>query len=245
MKNLKKKQKVEEGGGANFPRLDLSVAIEYSKKLAVKTHTGPQARKIILPGVFGSVHDRGIKRATSLKQFGLMKGEDEFEATEESKIIYAAPENEATDIIRKVCLTPPIFESLYKTFSGDTVTRAKIRQQASQLKVHPESLDECVSHFINSLEYAKLATTNGDDVSIIAFSNVPPQENKKQEEAEGEKGKQEEAPPVDNKPKDVEANLDVIPRGQPKSNIDIKIDPAMDPEKLEKLLAVLRKYGQI
>jgi hypothetical protein len=33
--------------------------------------------------------------------------------------------------------------------------------------------------------------------------------------------------------------------GKSKAQVEIKIDPSMDPEKLDKLLGVLKKYGQI
>jgi hypothetical protein len=48
------KSKGGRKGGTIYPKVTLDKAVQYSKKLVSKTHTGPQPKKIILPGVFGA-----------------------------------------------------------------------------------------------------------------------------------------------------------------------------------------------
>ena len=77
----------------------------------------------------------------------------------------AAPKEELSNLYTKACLNPKLFKTLYDTFQGDFVSKAKIRQQAANLQVHPDSLDECVDLFTKSVVFAGLgvaAEQNGD-----------------------------------------------------------------------------------
>src|SRR6185503_4009473 len=85
-----------------------------------------------------------------------------------AKQIEAAPESERVRLLRKACLQPSLFKTLFDTFHGDLVTRAKIRQHALGLKVHPESVDDCVEIFVSSLNTARLGNENQDGVSITS-----------------------------------------------------------------------------
>src|SRR5262249_9768718 len=154
--------------GTQFPRLELKQAIEFAKKLVSKTHTSPQPEKIILKGVFNNTGPTGKVRAAAMKQYDLLKGSPQaYEASEMAKQIAAAPSNEVPQLYKQACLKPKLFKTIHDTFQGDTVTISKIRQQAANLKVHPDSLDECVRIFVNSITFATLGTEQGEDIQIF------------------------------------------------------------------------------
>ncbi|MBW1298114.1 hypothetical protein [Aquimarina litoralis] len=75
-------------GGKRYPKLNLEKAIEYSKRLVSKTHTGPQPKKVILPGVFDSNTWLGGQRLSGTKQYGLIEGDSKaYSASELAKQI--------------------------------------------------------------------------------------------------------------------------------------------------------------
>ena len=247
----KKMPKGGSKGGIRFPRTNLKQAISFAKKLVSKTHTGAQPARIILPGVFNNAGPEGQVRASALKQFDLLKGDSKaYEATELAKKISVAPQEEATELLKKACLNPKLFKQLYDTFHSDTATIAKIKQQAAHLKVHPDSLDVCCNVFVDSLLYAGLATKNGEDVKFENITVLTDIQTVDQEE--GKEGKDTEGDDLVQGPKNPTDGIGNKNQGNTQgrinkgtSQIEIKIDPSMDPEKLDKLLNVLRKYNQI
>jgi hypothetical protein len=134
---------------------------------------------------------------------------------------------------------------LFDTFVNGDTTFAKIRQQASHLGVHPDNLDNCAEIFVESALYAGLAKQNGEAVTfyVAPQDNNDPEEISEDKEQEGtaEEKKDLETPT----PPSTGASARKQQPNQAKANIDIKIDPSMDPEKLEKHLSALRKYGLI
>jgi hypothetical protein len=241
--NIKKQMpKGGRKGGALFPKIELGKAVVFAEKLVSKTHTGPLPEKIVLPGVFDSAGPKGRVRVSALKQYALLEGTRQaYKATELAKSIAAAPKEESVRLMQRACLKPKLFKTLYDTFQSDTVNLSRIKQQASNFKVHPDSLDECVKIFVGSITFAQLGTAKDGDVTF-----------KQPVETDlGAKVETEDLTPTDAedeispKNEDEENFEDIHPPRKGKAQIEIKIDPSMDPEKLEKLLAVLEKYGQI
>jgi hypothetical protein len=108
--------------------------------------------------------------------------------------------------------------------------------------VHPESLDECVTVFLDSAVYAELAQVADD---VATFKACEPITDKN--DAAPVAGSDDDFAGHDgssgvNPPDTGGAGTHVQTR---RAEVEIKIDPSMDPEKLEKLLVVLKKYGQI
>lgn len=250
MKETKKVTMPKGGrkGGSTFPRIDLKQAIAYADKLVSKTHTGSQPKEIIFPGVFQASSSRANARASAMKQYGLMQGDEKgFQATEAAKQVIAAPENEREPLLRVACLKPQLFGKIFNTFKGDRVSKAKVRQQAINFAVHPDSADEFVSVFIESLVYAKLGTLEGDNVAFAEkLPDVPDQRKDTGEElgrqAQDNLGESKGQTSVASTEQSQGSTAQSI---QAKAQVQINIDPSMDPEKLEKLLKVLRQYGQI
>jgi hypothetical protein len=254
MSDKKKMPKGGRKGGAVYPRIELKQAVEYARKLVSKTHTGPQPASIVLPGVFSSAATRGKVRASALKQFGLLDGTPKaYKATELAKQISAATPEQLPQLLKESLQKVTVFKTIFTTFCNDTVSVAKIRQQCSQLKIHPDSVNDATDLFVKSACFAGLAKADGDNISFAAHTPEQTGDNGDEEQAGGvDDVKQVEAdggasndtgitqPDVNQgaKPKGT------LPEGK-KANIDIRIDPSMDPEKLDKLLTVLKKFGQI
>ncbi len=237
-------------GGTMFPRIKLKQAVEYAKKLVSKTHNGPQPEAVILSGVFGSIQNTGKIKRSALKQFDFIEGDAKgYSASASAKNIAAATPDELPGLLQKAVLQPPIFRKLFDTLQHDNVSVARVKQVAMQNRVHQDSADECVSLFIESAEFAGLAKRNGDQVTFEAtpggLGRPAIVEEADIEEAEGEDVKNGEGG-------ESKESLEA-PQAQAKSGsanarggafqINLNIDPTMDPEKLEKHLKLLRSYG--
>lgn len=253
MSETAKKKPSGRKGGSIYPRVNLGEAEKYAKKLVSKTHTGPQAAAVILPGVFNSKSGSGRIRASALKQFGLLEGTPKaYSASDLARRLDAATDEDRAGFRITAFLNPKLFGTLFATFANDSVSRARIRQQAANLKVHPDSLDDCIGVFISSAVFAGLADEDGDPV-VFPDSPVVAQESSQDSDDAGEAAElmedivsKREGTSHDELGDDDEASRvkrDRLPTGR--ANLEIKIDPSMDPEKLEKLLDVLKKYGQI
>jgi hypothetical protein len=250
-------------GGTVFPRVDLAKAVKYAGKLVSKTHTGAQPKEIVYPGVFGTSGGQGNVRVSALRQFGLLKGNGSaFEATQLAKDIVAAPKEEKPALLAQSFLKSKLCKKVYDTFQSDTVGKGKIRQQVLNFKVHPESADECVEVVLASLVTAGLGSVSDDQVTFMHVGELVKAEEKpdstdvdasepNEDDREGATdGNDEIAAP--NTPEDVLARTPTLQpeistqqRRQSSTQVSIAIDPSMDPEKLEKLLKVLRDFGQI
>jgi hypothetical protein len=242
-------------GGSVYPRVALPKAIEYATKLVAKTHTGPQPRNIVGPGVFGSGGTKANERISALRQFGLLLGTDKsgYQASPFAKQLVGAAEDKPK-LIKDACLKPNILAKLHNTFLGDTISKARIKQQILALNVHPDSADNCLKEVVESLVYSKLWEDVGNDnfkvLSDTGFttSNEEPEGAKEPESTQTDE--EGESPPLDRTEKTppiaLPFNSNIISKpSHQKANLEIKIDPSMDPEKLDRLLGVLRKYGQI
>ncbi|MBW1298115.1 hypothetical protein [Aquimarina litoralis] len=148
--------------------------------------------------------------------------------------------------LKKACLSPTIFKSLFDTFHNEIVSKPKLKQQALALEVHPDLGDECVDVFVASLVFSGLAIeVEGDKVQISKANSVieledEPSESEK--DANGNESLQDKNPQQTNLTRTIYSTKK---QGASNVNVNIDIDPSMDPEKLEKLLKLLKGYGAI
>ena len=235
-------------GGTLFPKINLKQALDYSKKLVGKTHTGPQPEKTILPGVFGNAGPAGKVRASALKQFGLLEGgTDAYQATQLAKDIDGAPPEDRPPLLQRAFRSSKLFNQIFETFHGDTVSKAKIDQRARGLDVHPESADECAQLFIDSAVTAGLGTVDGDSIVLAAASAVaapaPAGEEGAEQPGQTEADEAEAAAAAEAAAKN--GHTGGAPAGRNKAAVSINVDSTSDPDKLEKQLKLLRQYGLI
>jgi hypothetical protein len=244
-------------GGVLFPKLDLKRALNYSKKLVAKTHTGPQPEKTILPGVFGSPGSRGKIRASSLKQYGLLEGGVEaYKATQLAKGIEAALDADRPELLQRAFLNSKLFNQIFQTFHGDKVSKAQIEKRAKGLEVHPESAEECAQLFMSSAVTAGLGTIDGDSISLAKSGETAPAT----ESATGEDGGEEieeqdngasgeagtaEAASIESNGRDAGPDKAAPSGAKPGVALNLTVDPSSDPDKLEKQLKLLRQFGLI
>jgi hypothetical protein len=256
-----KKQPPKGGrkGGTLFPKVKLQQAVDYAKKLVSKTHTGPLPEKTILPGVFGNAGPIGKVRVSALKQYGFLERQAEgYSATQLAKDLDAAPDDETrAPLLQQALLSSKTFLEIFKTFQGDTVSKAKVVQRAKGLKVHPDSADECADIFIDSSITAKLASTApGDSITLIhasAASSHPQEDAANQLEAAVEQEEPssggDKADSGENHQPDAQAEQNGAPGRQAEAkaviNLNLTVDSSSDPDKLEKQLRLLKQFGML
>jgi hypothetical protein len=237
-------------GGSTFPRIGLKRALEYSEKVVRKTHTGPQPEEAILRGVFENVGPEGGVRASALKQYGLLElTAGGFCATDLAKEIVAALPEQRNPLLQRAFLTSKLFRKIFDTHNGDTVSTAKIRQNALGLKVHLDSADECVKLFSESVVTAGLGTLEGESIVLVrAAAPAPATGNGEGDGAEAARREAEAAASV--KAAATAKSGAGIPAAPPSGNkpglaVTLNVDSSSDPDKLEKQLKLLRDYGVI
>jgi hypothetical protein len=251
------KSKAPKGGrkgGTIFPRISLKQALEYSEKLVSKTHVGPQPEKTILAGVFGNAGPEGKVRVSALKQFGLLEGDPAgYRATELAKSIGAAVQGEKAALLQRAFRFSKLFSQIFETYNGDSVTKAKVRQHALTLKVHPESVEECVSLFFESAEIAGLGTRDGDSITLLnagAVATINGNTSEKLEESDVKEkdgvGTGQLKPIHQSQPKDeTRNNTDSAQERKAGVIVNLTVDSSSDPDKLQKQLELLRKFNMI
>lgn len=264
--NEPKKKVMPKGGrkgGAVFPRVALKDAVDYAKKLVSKSHTAPITRDVLFSGVLGAKGGIGDTKASAVKQYGLLIGDQKsgYSAGELAKKIFAAPPDELPPLLRQAALSPAIFKGIFDTFHGDAVTRAKLKQRAADLKVHPDQAEACADLYVKSMELAGLVTVDGEKVIHVASSSLTskPVSSEQQQEFEEEEDANGSDPEVlededdegDGEP-ETENGKTPEKSGRRRSaipkaviNINVSLDSTTDSEKLAKQLALLRKYGAL
>lgn len=262
----KKTRQMPKGGrkgGAIFPRIPLIDALQYAKKLVSKTHISAQPQDLIFSGVLGAKGSAGEVKISSLRQYGLLTGDSKkgYSAEELAKKISAAPQEELIPLYQQAILRPNIFKKLFDTYHGDTVTKAKLKQRASDLRVHPDQAELCVELYIAGMLFAQLVAVNGESISHISLSELSGSEKQSHESNEIK----EEC--TENNAEDsgvIEVGIDNTeavtsydnagPSQQLKQdlstpraifNVNISLDSSLDTEKLQRQLELLKQFGAI
>lgn len=269
----KKERQMPKGGrkgGSVFPRISLSDAISYSRKLVSKTHTAPQPQDVILSGVVGAKGGTGAVRMSALKQYGFLKGDAKtnFSAEALAKKISAAPPDELVPLYREAVLKPTIFKKLFDTFHGDTVSKAKLKQRAADLKVHPDETATCVDLYVGGMTAAGLVTVEGDQVKHLASSDVVARSvavdgDDADPDAIGDDSDSAEVSEAENstdtndgaQPKTTPVGVDAVKSTTTKEvaakgpravfNVNVTLDSSLDIDKLQKQLELLKRFGAI
>lgn len=266
-KKVRQMPKGGRKGGSVFPRVALNDAIGYARKLVSKTHTAPQPQDVILSGVVGAKGGTGNVRMSALKQYGFLKGDGKagFSADELAKKIAAAPSEELAPLYRQAVLKPTVFKKLFDTYHGDTVSKAKLKQRAADLKVHPDETATCVDLYVSSMMTAGLVTVEGDQVKHLASSDIAAAASAELavvadteltvEELGGEElagaveddlGMAENGVNDDEKAAGAHA-LGGVNQTGPRAvfNVNVTLDSSLDIEKLQKQLELLKRFGAI
>jgi hypothetical protein len=243
-------------GGTSFPRYSLAHLNQFLSEFASKTHTSTINISQLNAGVFklGANSPKGKIKSSALKQFGLLEGDYKKAKASElcSNITMSDGETQKKYFQEAFCKVS-VFTNALNTFKDSKIEKTKIAQYAvSTLKVHPDMKDEFVKILLESAEIAGICKIDGNQVH---FTNLlhPIQSEDKDQNLDEDKDNTEEK--NTNSESEIgglenpEGNLKqpVIKRTGHASNINVNIDvdPSMDPEKLEKLLKLLKNYGAI
>lgn len=245
-------------GGTLFPKINLTQALDYGKKLVAKTHTGALPEKTILPGVFKNAGAAGKVRGSALKQFGLMQGNAHaYEATKLAKDIDAAPLEERLPLLQRAFLSSKLFKEIFTTFQDDSVSKAKIEQRAKGLEVHPESAAECAQLFMESAVTAGLGTINGELIALVnagaSAQGEESAEGQDHEKSDDHEGVEDGAAAVEEattaagakNSRHDESGKRILSGAKAGVTVNLNVDSSSDPDKLEKQLRLLREFGVI
>lgn len=255
-KNARPMPKGGRKGGTSFPRVALSDALGYAKKLVTKTHAGPQPQDVIFSGVVGAKSGTGAVRIGALKQYGLIKGDAKthYSAEELAKQIVAAPADELPPLYKRAALNPPVFKKIYDAFLGDTVSKAKLRQRASDLTVHPDETANCVDLYVSSMTTAGLITVDGENITHVASASTkagsveatPAVDELASTNVEIESNAGNEGDADSNSGERTAMAANGAARG-PRAvfNVNVSLDSSLDIEKLQKQLELLKRFGAI
>ncbi|PPU89729.1 hypothetical protein XaclCFBP3371_06125 [Xanthomonas euvesicatoria pv. citrumelonis] len=234
--------------------------MKYSKKLVTKTHVARISQEVVYSGVVGAKNGLGAVRASALKQYGFLEGDNkrEFSASTLAKKIASSPDNEVLPLYRESALKPNIFKKLSETFHGDAVSRAKLKQRAAELKVHPDETETCVDVYLSTMQTAELVRPEGDlfrHLTAQELGSVGPAGGEDIEESEESDLEGAEAPAeqeLANVEEVVEEEESASARKASKGStpravftVNVQLDASLDTEKLEKQLALLKKYGAL
>ncbi|MGH9327570.1 MAG: hypothetical protein ACRD2B_12930 [Terriglobia bacterium] len=195
-------------------------------------------------------------RASALKQFGLMGGNvSAYRATELAKEIDAALPDDRYALLRRAVLSSKLFNKIFDTFHGDSVSKAQIAKRAKELIVHPDSADDCAQLFIESAITAGLGTMDGESITLVnagavVTAAVDPGEGADAEEPEGEQQEaaaaRAAAAAAAAKNNAGATDAAAGKRGNKHGlSVSLNVDSSSDPDKLEKQLKLLREYGVI
>ena len=259
----KKGSKGGRKGGTIFPRINLEKALAYADKLVSKTHTGPLPEATILAGVVENSGPTGQVRVSALKQFGLLEGDRKaYKATELARTINGAPPEERSPHIQKAFLNPKLFREISTTFQGDTVTKARIKQRALGLKVHPDFAEECVIIFVDSAVTAGLGKLDGDSVTLAKIGTIAPPlddagegpsktdvgDNTDAALADPQTDAQTDAQTDDGSEDGGDNGDDDQTQTRTRTNrggvtVSLAVDSSSDPGKLERQLKLLKRFG--
>lgn len=264
-KTVRQMPKGGRKGGTIFPRVALSDALVYAKKLVSKTHTGPQPREVIMSGVVGAKSGTGDVRMSALKQYGFLKGDAKtgYFAEELAKKITAAPPDEVSALYQRAILQPTVFKKLFDTYHGDSISKAKLKQRAADLKVHPDELETCADLYVSGMVTAGLVTVDGDRIVHKASSELgqanghageaqatddSPEPQSDDDQMGGSAPETAEAAANEERTNGGQANGVSHPNPHgPRAvfNVNVTLDSSLDIEKLQKQLELLKRFGAI
>lgn len=245
-------------GGISFPRYSLKHLIPFLKIIVSKTHINTIDLAQINAGVFavGAKSTYGKVKCSALKQFGLLEGDyTKFKATELCSKITNSDGGEQTLLIQSAFKNVKIFVNALNTFQNSKTEKIKIGQYAvSSLKVHPDMKEDFANVFVESAEIAGLCAIEGNSITFKNFqTNTSNAKLVEMEEINDDGINDNNLNNKDGEVKSIPENQataiqtnSTIRQGQVSNiNVNIDVDPSMDPEKLEKLLKLLKTYGAI
>jgi len=244
-------------GGTRFPRYSLKHLVGLLDSFLGKTHTSTVTIEQLSAGVFnmGATSPHGKTKFSALKQFGLAVGD--YKKIDSTDLCSDIAMNDGEIRIAKLqtaLMKVKPFADALMTFQNSTVEKTKIGQYAvSNLKVHPDLRDDFIKMFVESCEEANLCKIDGQSVSFeqnpdlninLEEEIVDIENNTENQQTENTFAEQDNN---SDKPKEQESTQTYSTKKQGNSNINVNIDvdPSMDPEKLEKLLKLLKGYGAI
>lgn len=242
-------------GGTQFPRYSLEHLHPLLKSLASKTHTNTITIEQLNAGVFGVGANSpvGKVKSSALKQFGLITGDyKKIKSSELTSRITMSDGDELKKNLQEAFGKVSVFVNALNTFQNSKIEKSRIGQYAvSTLKVHPDMMEDFTTVLIESAKIAGLCTLEGTTVTFASLSASVKAQNQDTQtdeniESEDNSSENEQESTGNDTNDNSQKTASSKKTGQVSNiNVNIDVDPSMDPEKLEKLLKLLKNYGAI
>jgi hypothetical protein len=238
-------------GGKTFPKYDLAEIVQHADKLVGKAaHSKLNADAVAAALGMARVSSQAQIKIAAAKQYGLIEGTyEKFDVTDLcQRLAEATSDDEKRPCLQECFLKVPTFREVWDAYCGTTKSRDAISSMAVSKGVADGHRQKFMEMFVAGVTTAGLAEDDNGSVSFIMSSAVTPQPG-----GPGEEADQDEDEDVDvDVDVDVERGSALVdstkatahPEAQG-SAVSIAIDSSLDPEKLERHLAALRKYGLI
>jgi hypothetical protein len=234
-------QRPKPKGGTRFPQQALGELVEYVDSLARKTRQHDISLAQLNVSVFGLSEGSksGKVQFSSMKQFGLVEGKYEaLRASPLAQAIAGSQGDGGVRFLRTAFANVKTFADTFRTFAGDETEIAKIESYAeAPLGVHPDKASLFARNFAKSAEACGLATVAADRVTLEQSLDLSVGE---QATPGGETQDDLADDALDDR-----SGLTMATSPGSGHSIAIQVDSSMDPEKLEKHLRILRRYGLI
>lgn len=233
-----KPEKPGRKGGTKYPHYSLKELQQDLMPLCSKTRPKPLSIPQIAAGIFkysvGSV--AAEIRISALRQFGLVEGKNAaIQATDVCLKAAAGSPEEKLSALRQAFLNAKPFRDAYETFRNQPTSKDKIASYAAtSLEVHMDNKNDFAVKFVESAVLTELCTIQGDSITMGSWipQELTVEEGPKREE---KIMPQVPSPEAVKETKKMYGGITIL----------IQIDSALDSNKLEEHLKLLKKYGLI
>ena len=173
------KPRVKKGGPAH-PRHSPRNVEKWILRFFRVGQGGPLSAEMALSAVFGSETWPGKRRAAACKHYGFLAGtpsKGDWLTNAGRRLVITTDEAKKTRLRQNACMHAKVFRSISGRIGRSGNGRkpiGEVRQHALDLGIPDGLVDECISHCLDSLEYAGLARNGGEFVTLVqpAFDNL-------------------------------------------------------------------------
>ncbi len=151
----------------NYPRIDLSQAIEKIKKIYEKETFHAASPKVIAEDLgYSGVNGASTAVVSALKKYELLVSDGgNLKLSDDAITILESPsETEKGEAIRRCAFAPDLFEELYQTYGDNPPSEANLRHELIKKKFNPKKADEVIRIYRDTLFF--VAQNSKIDVSL-------------------------------------------------------------------------------
>jgi len=226
--------------GANFARYSLKDMTDNTKTICNVAAGQKLTAKKLATAVLGAGTLTGTAKTkiAALRHYGLLQGTNAaLEPTEICRKLPLAKNDERTTLLQRAFLCCKPFKAVYGNYAGTKQPRSNIGTYAmTEERINADNEEQFVNVFVESLEYSGLGEVSGDEIQFQQAA-LPAEEL-----IETEDENSEDQVSLEGEVAGFATQTEV---SKPRVVVNINVDPTLDPDKLEKQLTLLKKYGAL